>query len=56
MRLFAILLTIMTKNSIFDVGRDPDFTIGICAPYSLAYSFEKSQETLKKLSKALEKH
>ena len=56
MRLFAILLTIMTKNPIFDVSRDPDFTTGICAPYSLAYSSEKSEETLKKLSKTLEKH
>ena len=33
MGLFAILLTIMTKNSIIDVGRDPEFTIGVCAPY-----------------------
>ena len=33
MGLFAILLTIMTKNSIFDVGRDPKFTTGIYAPY-----------------------
>ena len=30
---FAILLTIMTNNSIFDVGRDPEFTIGIFTPY-----------------------
>ena len=33
MGLFAILLIIMTKISILDVGRDPEFTIGICAPY-----------------------
>ena len=57
MGLFAILLTIMTKNSIFDVGRDPEFTIGIWAPYfHLAYSSEKLKEILKDLSKALEKH
>ena len=31
MGIFAILLTIMTKN--FDVGRDPEFTIAICASY-----------------------
>ena len=34
MELFPILLTIMKKNSIFDVDREPEFTIVICAPYS----------------------
>ena len=33
MGLFAILLTIMAKNPIFNVGRDLEFAIGICAPY-----------------------
>ena len=33
MGLFAILFTIMTNSFIFYVGRDPEFTIGICAPY-----------------------
>ena len=33
MGLFAILLIITTKKSIFDVNRDPEFTIGICVPY-----------------------
>ena len=33
MGLFAILFTIMTNSFIFYVGRDPEFTTGICAPY-----------------------
>ena len=57
MGLFATLLTIMKKNFIFDVGRDPEFTISICAPYfHLDYSSEKLQEIMKNLNKALEKH
>ena len=47
----------MTKNSIFDVGRNPESTIDICAPYfHLGYSSEKLKEILKNLSKAFEKH
>ena len=57
MRLFVILLIVMIKNFIFDAGRDPEFTISICAPYfHLANSSEKLQEIMKNLNKALEKH
>ena len=45
MGFFAILLAIMANNSVFDVGRGPELTIGICAPYFLlAYGSEKSQK------------
>ena len=33
MELFAILLNVMTKDGIFDIGREPEFTIAICAAY-----------------------
>ena len=39
MGFFAILLTFMTKNSIFDVGRDPEFTIGICVLIFISLQF-----------------
>ena len=59
MGFFVILLTIMKENFIFDVGREPEFTIGIYAPlwsFSLAYSPENLQEILKNLNKAPEKY
>ena len=51
MGLFAILLFIMAKNSIFDAGIHRWY---LCSLFSL--DSEKSQEILGNLNKALEKH
>ena len=57
MELFAVLLTIMTKYPIFDVdGGRLIHHWYLCFLFSLTYSSEKSQVTLKNLSKALKKH
>ena len=52
-----MLLTIMTKYPIFDVdGGRLIHHWYLCFLFSLTYSSEKSQVTLKNLGKALKKH
>ena len=53
---FIAILSNTTKNCILDVIRGTEYTFGICVHIFLRHISQKSQEILKNLNKALEKH